>query len=288
MHRLMSLLIMPLPNPLKGVWSAVLLWALSLPVQAASLAIDYHLSLIGLPLGAAHLKAEIDQEAYTINVEAGLSGLARLMTGGKGTASAKGLMQWERIKPLAYQVSSQSSNDARLVRMVLNKGAVSSIEIIPPIDKKPDHVPVRDEHKQNITDPVSALIMPLKAQYGEQDKEQCNRVLKIFDGAARFDISLTYLRTEPFKMKGYEGPVLTCAARYIPVSGHRALRKSTRFMENNRELFVSLVPVMEAKVLMPVKISVKTMIGTSVMKAENWIYQPSTFKTEASGAKPSP
>lgn len=58
----------------------------------------------------------------------------------------------------------------------------------------------------------------------------CNRTLPIFDGAARYDIKLSYSGTRQVALDGCNGSVVVCQARYVPIAGHRALRPSTKFM----------------------------------------------------------
>ena len=71
----------------------------------------------------------------------------------------------------------------------------------------------------------------------------CNREIPIFDGYTRFDINLTYVGERSAKAKGYDGPVAVCAARYVPISGHRSERPATKFMAENKDLEVWLAPI---------------------------------------------
>jgi UTP:GlnB (protein PII) uridylyltransferase len=68
-------------------------------------------------------------------------------------------------------------------------------------------------------------------------------------------------------VKGYEGPVAVCSARYVAVAGHRPDRPATKFMENNKEMEVWLAPVSESRITVPLRISVATMVGTTVIEA---------------------
>ena len=73
--------------------------------------------------------------------------------------------------------------------------------------------------------------------------EACNRKIPIFDGYTRFDIDLTYVGERNVKAKGYDGPVVVCAVRYVPISGHRRDRPATKFMAENKDLEVWLAPI---------------------------------------------
>ena len=81
---------------------------------------------------------------------------------------------------------------------------------------------------------------------------------------------LSYAGTRNVDKPGYAGPVVVCNARYVPVAGHRPGRPATKFMEDNRDLSVWLAPVEGTRILMPLRISVRTMMGTLVVEATRW------------------
>ena len=123
--------------------------------------------------------------------------------------------------------------------------------------------------------------MPVNGKGG--NAAACNRTLPIFDGAARYDIKLSQAGTRQVKIDGYSGPVAVCQARYVPIAGHRALRPSTKFMAENREISTWLAPVAGTNLMVPVRISVKTMIGTAVIEASSFKVDPGVT---ASAARP--
>ena len=145
------------------------------------------------------------------------------------------------------------------------------MDIEPPIDEKPDRVPLNESHKRNVLDPLSAFLMPVN---GKGRDGACNRTLPIFDGAARYDIKLSSAGTRTVKLEGYSGPVSICQARYVPIAAHLALRPSTKFMAENRDITAWLAPVAGTDMMVPVRISVKTMIGTAVIEASSFKVDP--------------
>jgi hypothetical protein len=240
---------------------------------AQTLKVDYAISLAGLPLGSADLATTFEGPKYTIQMAAKLTGLAGLLTGGKGAANASGAVAGAKPVPAAFAVTSRSSSDQRVVRMGLAGGNVAALEITPPIDEKPDRVPLSEAHKRGVVDPVSALLMPASAEGDLLDSANCNRTIPVFDGAARFDIVLSYDQTASVDVPGYKGKVLVCQARYVPVAGHRSLRPSTKFMEENKDMQVWLAPVEGTRFLLPLRIAVRTMVGMSIIEASNWAMQ---------------
>ncbi|WP_210493196.1 DUF3108 domain-containing protein [Microvirga antarctica] len=239
-------------------------------LEAQTLKVDYDITLAGLSLGTADLSSTFEGSRYKMLAAVKLSGLAKMLTGGKGAATANGAIAGPRPQPAAFAVTSRSSSDQRTVRMGLTSGNVAAVEITPPIDEKPDRVPVKDGDKLGVVDPVSALLMPAMASGDLMNAANCNRTIPVFDGAARFDVVLSYDGTKTVDKVGYKGPVLVCKARYIPISGHRSLRPATKFMEENKDMSVWLAPLTAQRVLVPLRIAVRTMVGLSVVEASRW------------------
>jgi hypothetical protein len=247
----------------------LLLPAMGAAAQAENLKVGYGITLAGLPLGTADLSSTFDGGKYRVEVGAKLTGLAGLLTSGKGAANAAGTVAGPQPQPASFAVTSRSSREQRTIRMGLTGGAVAALEVVPPVDDKPDRVPVTEAHKRGVVDPVSALVMPFLGK-DLNDPANCNRTIPVFDGAARFDVVLTYADRKIVEKPGYKGPVLVCNARYVPIAGHRSQRPATKFMAENTEMSVWLAPIEPAKVLVPLRIAVRTMIGMSVIEASQW------------------
>lgn len=247
-----------------------LLAAGTLPARAAEVEADYAISLIGLDIGTATLKAKIAGARYDLQMYAKMTGLVGAVTSGKGAATATGSIVNGRVSPATFAVTSQASDDSRTVRMAVSANAVQAVEINPPLEEKPDRVPVMPAHKRGVIDPMGAMLMMMPNAASVSDPAACNRTLPVFDGAARFDLVLTYAGVKKIDTKGYKGEVAVCKARYVPISGHRTQRPATKFMESNKDMETWLAPVGAARVLMPYRISVRTMIGTAVVEAKRF------------------
>ena len=227
---------------------------------------NYGVSLIGLPIGTAQVTAELDKSRYKIGVQARLTGLAGMVTGGKGAGSASGSFSEGRPVSAGYSASGSNGKETRTVRMAVSGGNATAVEISPPIIKKPDAVPVADNHRRGITDPVTALLMPVPAGQNPISAAACNRSIQIFDGNARYDIALSFAGTRTVEGRGYNGPVVVCNARYTPVSGHRNGR-ATQYMAANRDIEAWLAPIPATSLVAPYRISVRSEIGMVVIEA---------------------
>jgi len=230
--------------------------------------VKYSVHLIGLPLGSAGLNGSIDPDTYKIEATARLSGIAAVISNSKGAAVSTGSLEGRKPAPATYATTSSSSVMTRTIRMALNGGDVRAVDISPPIEEPPDRIPVTENQRRGIVDPLSALLMPIGEGEGLMSPSSCNRTIPVYDGFTRFDVVLSYSGTKQVKIAGYSGPVVICAARYIPISGHRPNRHVTEFMAQNKDMEVWLAPLANTRVLVPYKISVATLVGTTVIEAK--------------------
>lgn len=228
---------------------------------------SYGVSLIGLPIGTARVTAAFEASRYKLEVQARLTGLAGMLTGGRGAGQASGFLNGQgKPSSAGYSATGTNGRETRTVRMAVAGGSATAVDITPPVEKKPDAVPVTDSHRRGITDPVSALLMPVPAGDDPSSAAACNRLIPIFDGNARYDIQLSFAGTRTVEGKGYSGPVAICNARYVPIAGHRNGR-ATRYMAENRDIQAWLAPLPGTNLVAPYRISVRSEIGMVVIEA---------------------
>jgi hypothetical protein len=227
----------------------------------------YSVSLLGLPIGTASTVGELSRTAYRIEANAKLSGLATLVANSRGAAAGAGAIVGGRILPATYAVTAVNPQLTRTMRMSLAGSAVTGIDISPPFEDKPDRIPLRDQDKRGVIDPLGAFVISIPGADPLVGPAACTRTIPVFDGYTRFDVRLAYIGQRRVKTAGYSGPVAVCAVRYVPISGHRPDRPGTKFMAENKNIELWLAPVESARVLLPYRVSVRTMIGTAVIEA---------------------
>jgi len=256
------------PLALAGV-----LAALAAPAGAETLQAQYSVTLVGLPIGTATLSGEFGP-SYSIEAQAKLTGLAGMVANSRGGARATGALGNGRPQAATYATTAANKEGTRTVRMALGGGAVKGVDISPPFEDKPGRIALTDAHRRGVVDPLSALVMPA----GGIGPAACNRTLPVFDGYTRFDVTLAFVGTRTVQARGYSGPVAVCAARYTPIAGHRPDRPGTKFMADNRQMEAWLAPVGNSGVLVPYRIAVRTMIGTTVIEAKEFVVSGQTQK----------
>jgi Protein of unknown function (DUF3108) len=236
----------------------------------------YSVSLIGVHIGDAAAIGSLDPATYRIDFNARLTGIAAMVADVKMALSSAGALRKGMISPATYATTSGNSRETRTVRMSLNAGNVKAVDISPPWNDKEGRVPVTEADKRNILDPTSALLMPVPEGQPLTGPAACNRTIPVYDGFVRFDITLSYSGTRDVAIKGYSGPVAVCAARYIPIAGHRRDSRSTRFMAENRQIEVWLAPIERAHVVVPVRVELMTVAGEALIEAVEFSVEPSS------------
>jgi hypothetical protein len=241
-------------------------------VRAETLDVRYGIALAGIPIGVASLTGAVDGQQYTLDVNAQLIGLAKILAGGQGAATANGFVGGEKLRPVGYAITSSNGKDTRTIRMGMQGGHLSALSVDPPFDERSDRVPVLETHKRGILDPVSSLVMPMQGT-DPLSAAQCTRSLPVFDGLQRFDVNLTYDRVTTLKgaKDRYSGPVVVCKATYVPLAGYRPSKREVQYMQRNRDMEVWLVPLVESRVLVPYKITVKTQFGTASIESQRCV-----------------
>jgi Protein of unknown function (DUF3108) len=265
----------------RGFAAALLagLSAIGSAAQAESVYATYNVSIIGLTVGTATASGTFEPQRYKINIGVKLSGLAALVSSAKAAATASGALGRSGVTPAAYANTTANSYETRTVRMAMSGGAVRGLDIAPAFVDPVGRVPVTEANKHNVLDPVSALVMSVPAGQPLVGPAACDRTIPVFDGFARYDIRLSFVRSHDVRVKGYSGPVAVCAIRYVPVAGHRPEAKATQFMADNREMEVWLVPIGRAHAVVPLRVSIMTMSGLLLVEGTEFTILP----TQAAG-----
>lgn len=237
---------------------------------AETLKARYALTLMGISIGSASASGYVDPQNYRIDMSMRTTGLANLVNNAKGAATASGGLNASGPSPASYANTTSNSDETRTVRMTISGNAVRSVEVRPEPWDAVARVPVTEGAKRRVVDPVSALIMSVPAGQELLGPAACNRTISVFDGVTRFDVALSYAGTETAQARGYEGPVVVCSARYTPIAGHRPDNVSTRYMAENRDISVWLAPLPEARVVVPLQITIGTAAGELVVEATDF------------------
>src|ERR1700756_2976775 len=88
--------------------TAALVWTAG--ARADVLHATYRVSLIGLPIGAVNLYADLTPTSYSIAGDAKLTGLARLFTNAHGASAGKGAIIHGHVSPATFATIAADSH----------------------------------------------------------------------------------------------------------------------------------------------------------------------------------
>jgi hypothetical protein len=235
------------------------------PHTQAGFEAAYTIAVARIPIGSAAMTGSIGTDEYVISMSGRTSGLARVVTSGEGSMTATGAVGAGKLLPLRYASKSTADDDTLAVIMTFKDGNVDELEASDPPPGE-DRVVLTTEHRRQVLDPLSALLIP--AGDGGVSEAACRRVLPVFDGRRRYDLSLSFKRLEQVKAsRGYAGPAAVCSVAFQPIAGHRRSSPLLTFLTDGRDVEMALAPIASTRILAPFRIMATYMLGNVVMQA---------------------
>jgi hypothetical protein len=257
---------------------AAFLLLLAAPSSAfadARLHVNYLASLTGIQVGRGEFIVDISDSAYAAAGSAKVTGIAKLVSSGHGAVSASGNFIGGNLSPTSYATNSVSDKKKDEIHMALANSVVTQFSVNPPIKPSKKRIPVTEDDRRGVVDPMSAAIISVPGTGDILSPDNCKRTLPIFDGRQRYDLVFHYERMESAKdVKGYSGKMLVCRVDYKPIAGHKPDRMQVKYMEDNKNIFVWLAPIKDTRVLFPIRVSIVTLIGVVVVQAESFVTTP--------------
>ncbi|WP_310621787.1 DUF3108 domain-containing protein [Flexibacterium corallicola] len=228
---------------------------------------NYNISVAGFTVAKGTLNLTLNGSSYSAAVEMEPAGIGTLFSTGKGGARAKGWVSSSKVLASRYEMASSTTKRDFYVNLKQASGHIHRAEVRPGFKPSKTRIKVTKEHIKNALDPLSAALMPVKVQRHALSPKACERTLPIFDGWVRFDIKLEYKEVRHISNSGYEGPVVICKAKWIPVAGHKPERKNIKMLSKSNKIEVWLAPISQKRVLIPYRISIPTGTGALVVEA---------------------
>src|SRR5262249_31748849 len=158
-----------------------------------------------------------------------------------------------------------SANDPLDVNMEIEDGNVTELTVLPA--SSPDSAPITDADRERISDPLTAVFVPVDETGDGLNKETCQRTLPIFDGRQRYDLQLNFKRLDKITTNnGYSGPVLVCSLRYRPIAGHRVSAPLVKYLSESGEIEIALAPLAGTRLLAPYRLVIANLLANLVVQ----------------------
>ncbi len=248
--------------------TALCVFGTSAQAEQASVKAVFDVSMAGVSIGKGNLTANLNSQGYSIGVAAKVTGIARVISSGEGTATAQGRLTGHNLVPISYGINNTVDTLKNSVSLRMKNNLIVNESVIPPTPYNAARVPVTDAVKRGVIDPLSAFLVPSEGDT-PLSAENCNRTLKIYDGRQRYDIAMAYGRTEQVQSVGdLGGSSLVCKAAWRPIAGHKAENAETSHMEENRDVEATLTPIAGTPYLMISRITVGTSFGKLIINAK--------------------
>lgn len=244
--------------------------------DAATIRARYSLSYLGARLGELTVVNNVGPVNYgaSLNAQLGITAVASNRIDMKASGTLRGGL----ILPSSFSLS-QAGSERRTIRVVLAAGTARTVEIDPPFERLGPAVPLTEEHKRNVVDPLSALIMPLPA-IGAELSSSCNRTLRLFTGAGRADLEFAYAGPEDLRSKAYKGPAARCSIRYRPLAGHNPNSTMTTFMQANQGIKARLALLPDIPFAMLISATVPLPLGKAAIELVEYSIEPTVTASE--------
>jgi hypothetical protein len=228
-----------------------------------AVAADYDVSYAGLPIAELSLEARVGAGRYAVEGEGRTAGAPMLFFNFEGRAQSQGRIGADAMAPERHESRYEKGSRAFSTRMTFD-GNGAQADLDPPLKAKRSRVPLEPEHRRGVIDPLSAVVVPAE-DADLVGPEACRRNLPVFDGRERYDVRLSFARTETVQAEGavgYSGPVTVCRAEYIPVAGHRRdLDDWAAMVTGKNAAEIWLAPVEAAGALVLYRAKVPTAFG---------------------------
>ncbi len=234
----------------------------TLPATAAPLkaVAEYTVTIGGTQVANVEVTLDDDGSKYSLTGNARITGLARLVASGSARLQSSGASTGSGLRSQRFDLLTRASGEDFTVAITYAAGDVSTFKVNPPIINNIDRVAI--ERKQlvgNINDMAAAFVL----KGGKLDASLCDRQLQIFTGVERFNLKLSYAKDDvaTSKRTGYQGPVVLCAVRYSPISGHYTSSEVTRDLVEKERILVWYAPLAAPGYFIPYRALVTTESG---------------------------
>jgi hypothetical protein len=230
----------------------------------------YKISMIGVSIGQVSWTVDIGASAYRASAIGKASGALSILVNGEGQAATHGIVKGERLIPMVFSSNVTDDGEIAGLQMTFENDAVKTLRTDAPLPKR-NRVPVTEADRHGVTDPMTAMLIPVAPGEDVLAPASCDHVLTIFDGQRRYNLALSFKRTDYLKIgQGYAGPVLVCAVMLQPIAGHRVDSMLVKYVGGRHNMELWFAPIPDTPFVIPIRLLMPTMIGTLEIKADRF------------------
>ena len=231
----------------------------------------YTISMTGVTIGEINWRIDIGSTLYSLVASGKASGVLSVLMNGEGSVAAEGSIAADRLNPSSYKSTIADDDGTITLQMTFADGAATE-QITPRPPEHADRVPITDDDRRGVADPLSAVLLPTKLGGGALAASDCDRTLKIYDGRRRYNLALSHGRLDKVTIeRGYTGPALVCEVVLAPIAGYRADSLIVKYVAGRRNMELWFAPIAGTSIMAPVRVLMPTLIGTLKIQANEFV-----------------
>jgi hypothetical protein len=232
---------------------------LATPVAAVDATASYILSLGGINVASADIRLTNDDGRYRIDLDADVVGLGNVVAQGSARATTGGMVGGDSLTPSDFTLETTANGERFTVNVEYGGGDATGFFIEPPLIFDYGRIPIERSHLRGVTDMMSAFLIRRRAL----DQTLCDHGARVFTGLEVFDVDMRFVDTDvaTSQRTGYQGPVVLCAVKYTPVSGHFPDSEITRGLTESDRILIWYMPLAETGYFIPYRVLLTTTMG---------------------------
>lgn len=221
--------------------------------------VKYAITLGGTQIAVANVDLDDTGSSYSLDLDAKISGMAQFVASGSARIESNGVSTDSGLKATDFNMLTRASGQLFRAAVTYANGGVESFMVNPPIVNNIDRVAIERKQLANANDMAAPFII----KGGTLDASLCNRQMQIFTGIERFNLSLRYAKDDvaTSKRTGYQGPVVVCAVKYTPISGHYTTSEITTYLANSNRILIWYAPLKDTGYFIPYRALITTEAG---------------------------
>ena len=229
--------------------------------------VDYVISLGGINVATLDIDFTEDGRSYAVDIGANVSGVGTLVASGTASADSSGRAAANGLSASDFSLETRARGETFAVDVSYASGNATAFQVSPPLQDNYGRVALERKDLKGVTDPIASFIF----KGGALSPDLCNRKLKIFTGMERYDLALSYgaTQTATSQRTGYQGPVMLCRVKYIPISGHYENSEVTDYLAHSDKILVWYAPLKDTGYFIPYRVLLGTAAGDLSMVMTN-------------------
>lgn len=220
---------------------------------------SYVVSVGGINVANVSIRLSTEGTAYQLDLTADVSGLAQVVAQGAGVVNSGGTLTPTGLQSNRFFLETRTQSERFTLETNYAGASATSSSVTPPLEYNPDRVPVTAGHRSGVNDPLAAFMLRGQAL----DASLCQRTLRIYTGIERFDMAMAFaeIQNATSTRTAYQGPVVLCAMRYVPIAGHFESSAITNYLRDSDRMLTWFMPLAGTDFFIPYRVLMGTSFG---------------------------